>query len=42
VRVQEHLDAGADEVVLSPYGCGADPVRNLDEALEVLGDLARS
>jgi len=41
-RVQEHLDAGADEVVLSPYGCGRDPARNLDEALEVLGELARS
>lgn len=40
--VQEYLDAGADEVVLSPYGCGADPERNLDEALEVLGDIARS
>ena len=41
-RVVEHLDAGADEVVLSPYGCGDDPDANLDEALEVLGDIARS
>ncbi len=41
-RVQAYLDAGADEVVLSPYGCGSDPDRNLDEALEVLGDIARS
>lgn len=41
-RVQEYVDAGADEVVLSPYGCGDDPARNLDEALEVLGDIARS
>ncbi len=41
-RVVEYLDAGADEVVLSPYGCGTDPERNLDEALEVLGDIARS
>jgi alkanesulfonate monooxygenase SsuD/methylene tetrahydromethanopterin reductase-like flavin-dependent oxidoreductase (luciferase family) len=41
-QVRAHLDAGADEVVLSPYGCGSDPERNLDEALEVLGDIARS
>ena len=41
-RVREYFDAGADEVVLSPYGCGPDPERNLDEALEVLGDIARS
>jgi F420-dependent oxidoreductase-like protein len=41
-RVMEHLDAGADEVVLSPYGCGDDPQANLDQALEVLGDIARS
>ena len=41
-RVVEHLDAGADEVVLSPYGCGDDPDASLDEALEVLGDIARS
>jgi F420-dependent oxidoreductase-like protein len=41
-QVQQHLDAGADEVVLSPAGCGADPARNLDEALEVLGEIARS
>jgi hypothetical protein len=41
-RVVEHLDAGADEVILSPYGCGNDPDVNLDEALEVLGDIARS
>jgi F420-dependent oxidoreductase-like protein len=41
-KVQEYVDAGADEVVLSPYGCGPDPERNLDEALEVLGDIARS
>ena len=41
-QVQAHLAAGADEVVLSPYGCGSDPECNLDEALEVLGDIARS
>jgi alkanesulfonate monooxygenase SsuD/methylene tetrahydromethanopterin reductase-like flavin-dependent oxidoreductase (luciferase family) len=41
-RVVDYLGAGADEVVLSPYGCGDDPDANLDEALEVLGDIARS
>jgi alkanesulfonate monooxygenase SsuD/methylene tetrahydromethanopterin reductase-like flavin-dependent oxidoreductase (luciferase family) len=41
-RVVEYLDAGADEVVLSPYGCGEDPEQDLDDALEVLGDIARS
>jgi alkanesulfonate monooxygenase SsuD/methylene tetrahydromethanopterin reductase-like flavin-dependent oxidoreductase (luciferase family) len=41
-QVPEHADAGADEVVLSPYGSGPDPSRNLDDALEVLGDIARS
>jgi F420-dependent oxidoreductase-like protein len=41
-RVQGYLDAGAAEVVLSPYGCGDDPAASFDEALEVLGDIARS
>jgi alkanesulfonate monooxygenase SsuD/methylene tetrahydromethanopterin reductase-like flavin-dependent oxidoreductase (luciferase family) len=41
-RVDEYLEAGADEVVLSPYGCGDHPERDVDEALEVLGDIARS
>jgi 5,10-methylenetetrahydromethanopterin reductase len=40
-HVQAYLDAGADEVVLSPFGCGADPDKNLEEALEVLGGIAR-
>jgi hypothetical protein len=39
--VQAYLDAGASEVVLSPFGCGADPEKNLDEAMEVLGGIAR-
>jgi F420-dependent oxidoreductase-like protein len=34
-RVQAYLDAGCDEVVLSPYGGG-------EKTLEVLGDIARS
>jgi 5,10-methylenetetrahydromethanopterin reductase len=41
-RVHEYLDAGADEVVLAPYGCGPEPERNLEEGLEVIGAIARS
>jgi hypothetical protein len=41
MHAQSFLDVGADEVVLSPYGCGADPAANLDDALEVLGAIAR-
>lgn len=40
-HVQSYLDAGADEVVLSPFGCGPDPEKNLDELMEVLGGIAR-
>jgi len=41
LHVQAYLDVGADEVVLSPYGCGPDPAANADDALEVLGAIAR-
>ncbi len=41
-HVQAYLDAGASEVVLSPFGCGPDPDKNRDEAVEVLGGIARS
>ncbi len=41
-RLREYEQAGADEVVLSPYGCGAEPAHNLNDALEALGDIARS
>jgi F420-dependent oxidoreductase-like protein len=41
-RMREYEQAGADEVVLSPYGCGDDDARNFNDALEVLGDIARS
>jgi F420-dependent oxidoreductase-like protein len=41
-RLAEYEQAGASEVVLSPYGCGANAPRNFNEALEVLGDIART
>jgi F420-dependent oxidoreductase-like protein len=41
-RLQGWIDAGADELVLSPFGCGRDPGANLDDLLEVLGELNRS
>ena len=41
-RLQEWLDAGADELIVSPFGCGSDPAANLDELLGVLGELSRS
>ena len=41
-RLQRWVDAGADEIIVSPFGCGADPVSNLDDLLEVLGDITRS
>lgn len=41
-RVLEYEQAGVSEVVLSPYGCGANAPRNFNEALEVLGDIARA
>jgi F420-dependent oxidoreductase-like protein len=40
--VEGYFKAGADEVVLSPVGVGADPARNYERALEVLGELARA
>jgi alkanesulfonate monooxygenase SsuD/methylene tetrahydromethanopterin reductase-like flavin-dependent oxidoreductase (luciferase family) len=41
-RLQGWLDAGADELIVSPFGCGPDPSANLDDLLEVLGELNRS
>lgn len=41
-RLAEYEQAGAAEVVLSPYGCGADAARNFNDALEVLGGIAGS
>jgi F420-dependent oxidoreductase-like protein len=41
-RLQRWFDAGADELIVSPVGCGDDPAGNVDELLEVLGDFTRS
>jgi F420-dependent oxidoreductase-like protein len=41
-RLQAFFDAGADELIVSPFGCGPDPSANLDDLLEVLGELNRS
>jgi hypothetical protein len=41
-RLQGWIDAGADELIVSPFGCGRDPGANLDDLLEVLGELNRS
>jgi F420-dependent oxidoreductase-like protein len=40
--VESYFSAGADEVVLSPVGVGADPEASYERTLEVLGELARS
>jgi len=40
-RLAAYLDAGADEVAVSPFGCGPDPAGNLDDCWEVLGAIAR-
>jgi len=41
-KVHSFLEAGADEVVLSPFGVGDDPETSQDECIRVLADLARS
>ena len=41
-KIQAFFDAGADEVVLSPFGVGDDPVASQAECIQVLSDLARS
>ncbi len=40
-RIRSLFDAGADEVVLSPFGVGADPVTSQADCVRVLSDLAR-
>ena len=40
-RLGAYLEAGADEVAVSPFGCGPDPAAYLDDCWEVLGGLAR-
>ena len=41
-KIQAFFDAGADEVVLSPFGVGDDPVASQADCIRVLADLARS
>jgi len=40
-KIQALFDAGADEVALSPFGVGDDPVASQEACIRVLGDLAR-
>jgi F420-dependent oxidoreductase-like protein len=40
-KIRSFFDAGADEVVLSPFGVGDDPDRSQADCLRVLADLAR-
>jgi F420-dependent oxidoreductase-like protein len=41
-KIRAYFDAGADEVVLSPFGVGDDPAASQSDCLSVLSDLARS
>jgi F420-dependent oxidoreductase-like protein len=40
-RLAAYFEAGADEVVVSPYGVGDDPLGNRDDCLRVLADIAK-
>ena len=40
-KIQALFDAGADEVTLSPFGVGSDPVTSQAACIRVLGDLAK-
>jgi 5,10-methylenetetrahydromethanopterin reductase len=40
-KIRSFFDAGADEVVLSPFGVGDDPDRSQADCIRVLADLAR-
>ena len=40
-KIQALFDAGADEVALSPFGVGDDPVASQEACIRVLGDLAK-
>jgi F420-dependent oxidoreductase-like protein len=39
-KIRTFFDAGADEVVLSPFGVGDDPARSQADCIRVLADLA--
>ena len=40
-RIQQLLDAGADEVALSPFGVGPDPAASQEDCIRVLSDIAK-
>jgi F420-dependent oxidoreductase-like protein len=40
-RIRELIDAGADEVVLSPFGVGDDVAGSQQECIQVLADIAK-
>ncbi len=40
-KVRTFFEAGADEVVLSPFGVGDDPVQSQADCIQVLSDMAR-
>jgi F420-dependent oxidoreductase-like protein len=41
VKVRALLDAGADEVALSPFGVGSDPAASQADCIRVLSDIVR-
>ena len=41
-KIQAFVDAGAEEVVLSPFGVGDDPAASQADCIRVLSDIARS
>ena len=40
-KVRALLDAGADEVALSPFGVGPDPTASQADCIRVLSDIVR-
>jgi F420-dependent oxidoreductase-like protein len=40
-KIRAYFDAGADEVVVSPFGVGDDPVASRDDCVRVLADIAK-
>jgi F420-dependent oxidoreductase-like protein len=41
-KIRGYLDAGADEVVLSPFGVGDDPAASARDLVRVLADIAKN
>jgi F420-dependent oxidoreductase-like protein len=40
-KIEALFDAGADEVALSPFGAGPDPVASQDDCIRVLSEIAK-